>query len=256
MLYFFVFICGLMIGSFINAIIYRLKTQEKIFPGRSHCPKCKKLINWYDNIPLLSFFLLKGRCRQCHKKISWQYPLIEFITGVIFLITSLVILFDKNILEISRTTWLSLIASLIFSTFFIIIFVYDLKYYLILDKVVLPLAILAFFYNLLNYSLINLLIGGIIGAGFFGLQYLLSQGKWVGDGDIRLGLAMGFVLGYPRVLLAILLAYVSGSVVAVSLMLFAKKKLSSKIPFGPFLVFGTYLVMLWGNFLLAKYFLL
>jgi len=252
--YFFIFIFGLIIGSFLNAVIYRLDKKRSIFQGRSRCPKCKKLILWYDNIPIISFFLLRGRCRHCQKKISWQYPLVEFFTGLIFLINSLVI---TNFNYLSFYNWpviLQLSAAWIISSLLIIIFVYDLKYYLILDRLVIPLAILAFLYNLLNYSLINLLIGGIIGLSFFLIQFLISQGKWIGDGDLRLGLAMGFILGFPKIFLGLFLAYFIGSIVAVILLATTKKSFKSRIPFGPFLVVGTYLTMLFGDLIINKYF--
>lgn len=253
MVYFFVFIFGLTIGSFINVIVYRLNKKQSIIKGRSYCPHCKKLIKWYDNIPLLSFFLLGGKCRSCQKKISWQYPLIELATAIIFLITSLVVL--RDISAINSLIVLKLLAYLVFSAFLIIIFVYDLKYYQILDRIVLPLVALAFFYNLLfNYSFINLLIAGIIGLGFFLIQYVFSHGQWVGDGDLRMGLSMGFILGFPKIFLAIFVAYFLGSIIAVFLLIFGKKSFKSRIPFGPFLALGTYLIMLFGDFFLDKYF--
>ena len=254
LLYFFVFIGGLMIGSFINVVVHRLKTQEKIFPGRSHCPKCKKQISWYDNIPILSFILLRGRCRHCHKKISWEYPLVELACGSLFLFNALVILGNQNLLTLNAIALFDLGASFIFTGFFIIIFLYDLKYYLILDQLSIPLIIFALIINLFNYSLKNLIIGGIIGLGFFALQYFLSKGQWIGEGDLRLGLAIGFILGFPKVFLGIGLAYFLGSIIAVILLATRKKSLTSKIPFGPFIVLATYLIFLFGDFIINKYF--
>jgi prepilin signal peptidase PulO-like enzyme (type II secretory pathway) len=232
-----------------------LDKKVKFFQGRSRCPRCHKLISWYDNIPVLSFILLFGKCRHCHKPISWQYPLVEFFCGLIFLINSYVFLTAIDLINFYPKPVLNFLAADVFVGFLIVIFVYDLKKFLILDQISVPLIIIAFFYNLLfNFSFINLLIGGIIGIGFFLAQYLISRGKWIGDGDLRLGLAMGFILGYPKILLAILISYLIGSAVAIFLLIFKRKKMQSRVPFGPFLALGTYLVMIFGDYLINKFY--
>jgi prepilin signal peptidase PulO-like enzyme (type II secretory pathway) len=252
--YFFIFILGLGIGSFLNSVIYRLDKKESVFKGRSKCPKCRKKILWYDNIPLLSFFLLKGSCRNCQKKISWQYPLVEFFTAEIFLINSLILINKGDLISFDLLSIINLVSSFVISSFLIVIFVYDLKHYLILDKVVLPLAIFALVVNFLNFSFVNLAIAGIIGLGFFLIQFIISKGKWIGSGDIRLGLAMGFILGFPKILIGLFFAYFIGSIVAVILIITTKKGFKSKVPFGPFLAIGTYLTMLFGDIVIRNYF--
>lgn len=251
--YFFIFILGLVIGSFLNAVIYRLDKKNSILKGRSRCPKCRKVISWHDNIPILSFVLLKGRCRRCHKEISWQYPLVEFFTGLVFLINSYILASRINFTSFSLDFFYNLIISFIISAFLIIIFVYDFRYYLISDKVVWSLAGVAFLYNIFNYSLINLLIGAIIGVGFFLVQYLVSKGKWIGQGDIILGLAMGLILAWPKILIGIFLSYLIGSIIAIVLVVINQKKFQSRIPFGPFLATGTYLAWLFGDYLIKRF---
>lgn len=252
--YFFIFIIGLGIGSFLNSVIYRLDKKGTVLKGRSKCPKCRKKILWYDNIPLLSFFLLNGKCRNCRKKISWQYPLVEFSTAVIFLINSFVLIDKAELISFELLPIINLLASYVIVSLLIVIFVYDLKNYLILDKIVLPLAIFALVVNFLNFSFINLVLAGIIGLSFFLIQFIISKGKWIGDGDIRLGLAMGLILGFPKVLVALFLAYFIGSIVAIILVTGTKRNFKSKVPFGPFLAIGTYLTMLFGDIIIRNYF--
>ena len=149
---------------------------------------------------------------------------------------------------------LQFLVLVIFSCFLLVIFVYDLKHYLILDAVTVPAMIFAFLANFyLGLGLWNLILAGAIGSGFFSLQFFLSRGRWVGGGDIRLGVLMGLMLGWPQILTALILAYVSGSVVGVGLLLERKKQLSSRLPFGTFLSAATIAAMLWGENMLEWY---
>lgn len=254
----FIFVFGLIVGSFLNCFIWRLHTGESL-GGRSYCPKCQKPIKWYDNIPVLSFCWLLGRCRNCGKPISWQYPIIELSTAILFILVLI-----KNF---SFTDWQSVISYLnVFYGWFIvcvmlIIFVYDLRWYLILDKITLPAmavilalnAILALLAGNGFNNLFWLLISGIIGGSFFLIQFLISKGRWIGGGDIRLGFLMGFALGWPYILEAIFLAYLMGSVVGLSLIITGKKQWGSKVPFGTFLAVATVVALLCGQEILKWY---
>ncbi len=252
----FIFLFGLTIGSFLNCLVWRLHTGESM-GGRSRCPKCKHQIAWYDNLPVLSFILLRGRCRHCGKKISWQYPLVEFITGVLFVV---VFILDckLNIINCLQITNYKLQISL-FRDFFlvsvmIIIFIYDLRWYLILDKVTFPaMAVVIILNLLLGLNWQNLLFSGIIGGSFFLFQFIISRGKWVGGGDIRLGLLMGLVLGWKMLLLALFLAYLMGSIIGLGLIIGKKKHWGSQIPFGVFLSPATLIALFWGEQILNWY---
>jgi prepilin signal peptidase PulO-like enzyme (type II secretory pathway) len=238
-----VIIFGLVIGSFLNVVIFRLAIKKTFIFGRSACPYCGKTIVWYDNIPLLSYLVLRGKCRHCHKNISLQYPLVELATAGIFLLLYLKFGFSNQFF-----------ANVVFCLFLLFIFVYDLKYYLILDKVVIPAIIIALVFNLLlGHGFVNLFWGAIIGGSFFALQFFLSGGKWVGDGDIRLGLLMGVLLGWRYLLVALFLAYLIGAVFGVFLIISKKKEMSSAIPFGPFLTLATFITMLYGQPILSWY---
>jgi len=239
----FVFLFGLIIGSFLNCLIWRLHTGESLF-GRSYCPKCKKQIAWYDNLPVVSYFLLAGKCRECGKAISWQYPTVELATGILFVL-AFVNHFQFSI-EILRDWFIISVM--------IVIFIYDLRWYMILDIVTLPACLIILIANLiLGLSLWNLLISGIIGGSFFLIQFIISQGKWIGGGDIRLGLLMGLALGWPGVIMAIIISYFLGSIVGLGLIAAGKKQWGSEVPLGVFLAFGTLVTLFWQAEILNWY---
>jgi len=241
--YLLIFIFGLICGSFLNAVIYRLHANKSFLKGRSFCPHCQHQLKTKDLVPILSFIALKGRCRYCQKRICWQYPLVELGTALVFCL--LFMYFGWS---------LEFIFYLIISLFLVIIFVYDFRYHLILDKVSITAIILALVFNLiLGFSIISLLLGGLIGGGFFFLQFIVSKGKWIGGGDIRLGILMGFLLGWQKLLVAMFLAYFVGAIFSIVLIFLKKKKLKSHLPFGTFLTAGTFVALLWGQEIIDWY---
>lgn len=249
--YFVSFILGLAAGSFLNCLIYRLYRKKTLF-GRSFCPKCNHQLAWHDNIPILSFIILKGRCRYCQKKISWQYPIVELITGFFFV----AIFFNAlNQFSISNFQFpISLARDWLMFFALLFIFIYDIKYYLIEDIVILPVAGLIFILNLiLKISFLNLILAAILAAGFFLFQYVITRGRGVGLGDFRIGLLMGVYFGWPKIVAAIAIAYIVGTIVAIFLIILKKKKLSSLVPLGPFLVVGSLITMFYGQEILDWY---
>ena len=173
----FIFFFGLIIGSFINCLVYRLHKKKSMW-GRSFCPKCKSQISWFDNIPVLSFLCLLGKCRHCKKKISWQYPIVEFVTGILFVISVIInfkfqisnfdLIINYKLLIINLRDWFII-------SVMIVIFIYDLKWYLILDIVTLPSALIIFIANAyLGIDWKNLLFSGIIGGSFFFIQFFTA----------------------------------------------------------------------------------
>jgi leader peptidase (prepilin peptidase)/N-methyltransferase len=246
----FIFIFGLIIGSFLNCVIYRLETKKSFLRGRSFCPKCKQQLAWYDLIPVLSYFILAAKCRYCKKKISVQYPLVELATGVLFVALA-------NFDHFFQTFYFFIIIS-----FLVVIFVYDLKSYIIPDKVVLPAIALALAYNLFSVMIGDFtwqVFWGRILAGFwpalgFFLLFFVSQGKWMGFGDVKLAFLMGLVLGPVKVIVALYLAFILGGIISLVLVISRKKNMKSEIPFGPFLVTGTFLAMIFSSSLLGWYY--
>lgn len=247
-----VFFIGLITGSFLNAVIFRLHAQESLW-GRSRCRTCLKTLPWYLNIPIASFVIVRGRCKFCKKKISWQYPLVECAAGVLFVITYLQATgYNPHVFTYSNL--LFFFRNSIFLSFLIVIFVYDLRWYYILDAVTLPAGIIASIANIaLGIHWMSLLLGAIIGGGFFLIQFVISRGKWIGGGDIRLGVVMGLMLGAKFVLIALFVAYVTGALVSIFFILFGYKSFSSRIPFGTFLAFGTLTALLYGEWLFLQY---
>ncbi|OGE75461.1 MAG: hypothetical protein A3C85_03120 [Candidatus Doudnabacteria bacterium RIFCSPHIGHO2_02_FULL_48_21] len=241
------FVFGLIVGSFLNALIYRLGScSRSIFDKDSVCPKCQHVLAWSDLIPVVSFFLLGGKCRYCRKKISRQYPLVELATGTIFLLIAQN--FQFSIFNFQ------FLAQLVFACFLIVIFVYDLKHYLILDKVVLPAAILAAAYQLIAGQLLNGFYGALILSGFFWILYLLSRGRAIGFGDVKLGVFLGLLVPFPQTIALFFLSYMSGAVVSIILMAIGVKSLKDRLPFGTFLTFAAFVAMLWGEEFISWYF--
>jgi len=251
-IYFFVFFFGLAAGSFLNCLIHRLPSGEGFLISRSYCLYCKHKLVFTDLIPVLSFLILKGKCRYCQKIISWQYPLVELAAGILFLLP---LIGRDSIL----TSWPDLFFYWIFTSFLIIIFVYDLKHYIIPDKIIYPAIVLAFLYNIHQLSIdnqqlvINNFLAALGAAAFFLIVFLASQGKWVGMGDAKLAFLMGLILGFPNILVALFLAFFLGAIIGIGLVISGKRTLKSEVPFGPFLVTGTFLALFFGKEIINWY---
>ena len=242
-----IFLFGLAVGSFLNCVIYRMEQKKSFLKGRSYCPNCKHVLSWKDLIPVLSFIILKGKCRYCNKRISIQYPILELATALLFLVIFWILGFR---FDLTFGFWI-LISSLL-----IIIFVFDLKHYIIPDSAIFPAIILTFLYNLItNYELLitNYLFSALAAAGFFLIIYLVSRGKWLGFGDVKLTFLMGFFLGFPNILVALFLSYLVGAIIGIGLIIAKKKSLKSKVPFGPFLVTGTFIALFFGERIINWY---
>lgn len=263
-----IFIFGLVIGSFLNVIICRLNTNKNIIISRSECPHCQHKLGFFDLIPLLSFILLKGKCRYCHAKISWQYPLIELATGVCFLLLYCFKLSSESY-QLSANSY-QLIANSLFYLFsacvLLIIFTYDLKHYLIPNKIVYPafiiiliLQIISLNFNLKSSSpafmagVIFYLIGALIPGLFFLILVLVSKEKWMGAGDVKLGFLCGLMLGYPNILVALFISFVFGAIIGIALILFHKKKFQDKLPYGTFLTVSTFIALLFSSQIIDWY---
>lgn len=247
-IYFFIFIIGIIIGSFLNVCIYRLPKGESINIPWSHCPKCNKNIKHYDNIPILSYFILHGKCRACGTEISLQYPLVEILTSVLFLS-----LYYYNGLTLDFVLSVILISGLIISTFI------DIEHKIIPDYVTLPLLIFFIAVNLFRYLLsnnpnfiIDSLAGMFLGGGFLFLIAVVWRGG-MGGGDIKLAALIGSAVGWEMVLLVLFLSFIAGAVSGLILILTGKKTRKDIIPFGPFLCLGAFISILWGKIIIYWY---
>ena len=234
-----IFIFGSSIGSFLNVLIDRLP-QEKSILGRSHCDFCHKQLKWIDLIPIFSFLILGGKCRYCHKELSWQYPVVEALTGISFIgiYASLG----------SSSTPVMTIAMFGIITCLIVIFFSDLKYHLISDHILLALFVFSFLTKIdILSQLPEYLASAIIVASPIFLIYFLSRERAMGQGDVYLSAAVGFLLGWKAGFIGLYIAFVTGAIFGVLMILFHKKKFKSKVAFGPFIVIGTVTMLFWGE---------
>lgn len=241
-------VLGLIAGGFVNVLVLRTRDSLR-FGGRRTCLVCAEPHGWSDTIPVLSYLRLKGRCRRCNSALPWQYPLIEIVYAGLFA------LFACQALRAPETMMVSLfVRDALVSLFLIPIFMFDLRASVIPDRLTVPAMIVAIIGGLsLGIHPASILLGGFLLGGFFALQYLLSRGRWVGGGDIRLGMVMGFLLGPVYGVLALFIAYVLGAFVGIFLISTKRKDIHSHVPFGTFLVVATFVVMLWGQYILDWY---
>ena len=244
--YLFVIILGGLWGSFANVCIYRLPLDKGVVSGRSYCPKCKKQITWKDNIPIISYLFLSGKCRKCKKPISSQYALVEFLSILFF--TIIYFLYG-----ITLTTLLLMILSLSF----IIIFFIDLKHFIIPNEITFSMMALGFLksfdpnLNSLFPNYINSLIGGLLGYGIiWSIIYFYKQVRkkeGMGLGDAKLFGVIGFWFGWIAVPFVIFISSVIALLSVVPSLLKNSRTMSSQIPFGPYIIIGTLIYLFFEN---------
>lgn len=229
----FGFIIGAILGSLSYALALRSLGKES-FWGRSYCPHCKKTLQWYDLFPIASFLLYRGKCRYCHKSISKEYLLVEITMGIL----------------IAFLFWQQFnIFNLFFATALTILFITDLKKMLIPDRIVLPAIVIALLAKPFAGNILTAL--GI--AGFFYALILITKGKGMGGGDVKLGAFIGLGLGFPNGIVAIFLAFLLGAAFSIAALILRKKRLGQHIPFGPFLVIGSLTSLFWGEKIINWY---
>lgn len=246
--YFIIFIFGTFIGSFLGVVIDRLPKGESIVKGRSHCDHCRKTLTVLDLVPVFSFLFLQGRCRYCKVKLSWFYPLIEVITGVLFVLVALHVTILYQVFSIWYAV--EVLYYLFLVSVLVVIFFIDLKYGIIPFSIIFPAMIVSFLYLFFtsNHLLLNNLLAGVGAFVFFLLLFLMTRGRGMGFGDVVYVFFMGLVLGFPLIVAGLYIAFVSGAVISLILVWLKRKKIKGGIiPFGPFLVFGTIVVLFWGQ---------
>jgi len=288
------FILGTVIGSFLNVVVDRMDTERSAFKGRSFCPYCGKTLAWWEMVPVLNYLYLRGRCSSCHHKLPLQYPLVEFLTGLLFLSTYLRFLrfplMNNTIFNNLFSSW-NLENFLLLITFFIWLYwifvlvaiaLYDIKKYLVASEILIPAIIISLIYkivigillasnkffileqtNLLlgnntfvfgqyNYF-VSLILGIISGFIFIASLAFFTKEKAMGWGDALIGILMGIILGFPNIIIALIIAFLSGGFVSLPLLILKKKTMKSYLPFAPFLVFGTLSVLLFGDIIIKEY---
>lgn len=242
------FILGAVVGSFLNVCICRLPRDESIVSPPSHCPNCSCGIRWYDNIPLISYLLLRGKCRGCGTRISPQYPLVELLNGLLTL--ALFLRFGPTF---------SFLVLFLFCSALVVITFIDLEHQIIPDEISLPGILLGFLFSFFmpGHTWLNSVIGILLGGGSLLLvasgYHWLTGKEGMGGGDIKLLAMMGAFLGWKAIPFIIFASSLVGSVIGISLMLIKKKDSKLAIPFGPYLAFAAILYIFYGRPLIHWY---
>ncbi len=239
----FIFILGTIIGSFLNVCIFRIPQNQSIAYPPSTCGSCSAKLKPIDLIPLLSYILIKGKCRYCKSKFSIRYPLIELLTGLIFLLSYHAVGLEPV-----------LIKYLFLSSILIIISFIDIEYQIIPDRLVLFTMLIGIVLNIYtkDITFLSSLIGLAIGGGLLLLIALLTNGA-MGGGDIKLMAVMGYYIGWPATIMALFISFVLGGIVGILLILFKLKSRKDLVPFGPFLALGTIVSALYYHQILYLY---
>jgi len=238
----FIFVLGLIVGSFLNCVILRTYKGESFIVGRSYCPKCKHDLKPWDLIPVLSYLILRGKCRHCGNKISSQYPLVELSTAIIF---------SFVYLQVGLTS--KMIYLLVIMAIFIVIFVYDLKYYIVPDKFVFSGIIISAIWVFLTGDILITFASAIGASFFFFLIWFFSKGLAMGFGDVKLAFLIGLLLGWPNVIVGLFLGFFFGAIIGTISLLINQKNLKSEIPFAPFLLSGAFVALFWGDKIVQWY---
>ena len=247
---FVVFLLGLIVGSFLNVVILRMNTGRSYVKGKSKCASCSRNLEWYELIPVFSFLALKGKCRTCLNEISFQYPVVELITALVF-----TLLYIKIPLVYAFTSyaWLSFVLALAIASILIVILVYDFRHKIIPDSAVyafIILSVASVAYKALTipgFPFFPAIASGVVVALPFFFLWLLSKGKAMGFGDVKLALGIGWLLGITGGFTAILLAFWVGGIFGLFLLALTHRyHMKSQIPFAPFLIIGIFIVGVWG----------
>ncbi|MBV8204767.1 MAG: prepilin peptidase [Candidatus Eremiobacteraeota bacterium] len=233
---------GLAIGSFLNVVIYRVPRDESISFPPSHCTVCGHLLSAGDNVPVISWLVLRGRCRYCGDPISSRYPLVELMTAALFVVS--VLRFGAS---------LQTLAAAVLSTYLIVTVFVDIDHLLILDVVTVPVAIAALIIALVQGQALPALAGAATGAVLFGLLYIVTRGTGLGLGDVKLAACLGLFIGWPNTLAMSAASVVIGAIIAVPLLVARKRRGRDVVPFGPFLVLGALIMTFAPALVLGPY---
>ncbi len=282
MVWFFLFIFGLAVGSFLNVVALRYDGDHfvlnpRVIGGRSRCPHCRKKLHWYELVPIVGFLLQRGRCRHCHVKIGYWYPAVELLSGLIFVLVPLRL--GGAITGAASMLPLALYAAVWIAAFeaFLLVAYIDMRLGIIPDELNVALLLLAFagiwvslaYFGAANHSFFgsyaaalglqdsvwtNHVIGALFGVLLFGGIVLATRGRGMGAGDAKFALPLGLLFGWPDILLIAMIAFIIGGGFGIGLIASGRKTMKSTVPFGPFLVIGATVAFFWGSALFRWYF--
>jgi leader peptidase (prepilin peptidase)/N-methyltransferase len=243
-----IIVFGFAWGSFLNVLIYRIPRDMSLVKPASSCPHCKKKIKVYDNIPIISYLTLGGKCRYCKAKIPFSYPLVEFLTPLSF-----VLIYSQHSLSIF------FFASCLFASAMIVLGIIDFYHMIIPDEITMPGLVLALVYSFFreDVNITQALIGAVSGAGFlllvYGAYLLLRKKEGLGMGDVTMMLLIGAYLGWRQAFFTLILASFVGALVGLIVIFFRKKDFQYSLPFGTFLAPAAFFSLLWGEKILRAY---
>ncbi|MCL5011890.1 MAG: prepilin peptidase [Patescibacteria group bacterium] len=285
-MYFVLFLLGVALGSFLNVLITRYNPDQKFslsaITGRSYCDSCKKQLRWYELVPLISFIIQKRACRSCGTRLSWQYPFVEFMMGILAVLIGRLFLYGY-VFSAAVTTgelYISIIFWLVVSLVLLFALMIDAKHYIIPNGTNILLFILGVIWTVwvvwLGFGreisqgsflghfaplfgsfggvVLNHIIGMLLAAVFFILIVLVSRGRGMGIGDVKLVSALGLLFGWPDIGVIVFASFIIGTILIIPLLITRQKRGSDQIPFGPFMVVASLVVLVWGTSLLQAYF--
>jgi len=279
LLYILTFISGLLFGSFLNLVSDRILSKEKILTGRSKCDSCKKPLQAKQLIPLLSFMIQKGKCAYCKEKLSWYYPASEIITGLMFVGAAH---YSSVFQAVNYSTIIAFAYLLIVGSAYVVLLLTDFKFKMIPNKIIYPTIIFVLLFMIINSSLYLflyhrqlsadafgvyllktgyfqmqvynmlkalgvVLLSSTVIAAFFAFLVAITKGRGMGGGDIRLGFLIGLFNGFPQNIIAIFLGFILGATLSLVLVMLKIKTLKDTVPFGPFLIAGSVIALVWGT---------
>lgn len=250
MVYAYLFLIGLAAGSFVNVLIYRLPRREAILWGRSCCPHCRRVIKWFDLIPIVSFFLLGGKCRHCRQSISWRYPLVELYSGIVF------VLAWRAIGQLSQAGLIDFLFFIFLIETFLVLFWTDLLHLILPDAVMIWATIVVVGYGFLekldlgriSFQILSLghLLSVLLFASVFGFVWFVSKGKWLGLGDVKLVGLIGLIFGFVGGSFVLYSAVIIGGLTGLLLFLARWADGKTKLPLGSFISLGATVYLFTG----------
>jgi leader peptidase (prepilin peptidase) / N-methyltransferase len=251
-------VLGLVCGAFVNTFLLRTPDGLRFTVGRRKCVTCARPMQIKDHLPLVSYVAMKGKCRACKTVIPWQYPALEVAMTVLFVgFAWQIVAVNADVQPLSNAIGVSFglfVRNALMAMLLVPIFMFDYRASVIPDRLSIPAMIVALSLNtVLGVDPISMLLGGCMLGSFFAIQYLASKGQWVGGGDIRMAMVMGFLLGPVLGLFALLVAYVLGALVGLYLLLTRRRDLHSHVPFGTFMVVGTFISLFFGHAIVGWY---
>ena len=241
-------VLGVCVGSFLNVCIYRLPRGQSLASPPSRCPSCGRGLRWYHNIPVVSWLVLRGRCAHCQAPISMQYPIIELVTALVWVL----------IVWTTPIGWL-LASRLVLATALIVLFMIDLEHQLLPNRITLPGILVGFAFSFVAPpgpfdSLLGIVLGGGVLYGIAAAYYLVRKEEGMGMGDVKMLAMVGAFLGWKAVLLTLVLSSFAGAVIGMAMMALHKGNMRYALPFGTFLAVGALIAMIFGERLIAWYF--